>query len=386
MADDGFRYYLVRTVTGEVLDEVPFTELSYTTALNAPGGYTGSGLPVTHHLAPLVFDDDVPWARSLFVVRGGLVHFGGPITTPTATVSEDGGDGVAVGGQGVLGYYRDGRRTLKGRGGMTYATTHPKGNIAWEAIRADRIIGDAFDHAAYQPGGALPLTVVVDGSTSGFATPTIRHNGYERKGIGELLDDVAAIDPGLSYWTTHHFDTGDDPPTLASVLHLAANAGALRPVPVVLELGRNATAVDYAIDGEAEANDVAAIGQGQGERMLVAEVEAGGRMYPATDVPRLESVLALNDVKDRPTLYSMARNELALRLRAAKVLKLIVVEDDEVALGTFKAGDDVVVEGSWGAIDLGGRWRVLTLGATIDADHNVSLAVDLVPSSAFDPL
>lgn len=376
-----FEYLLATTVEGEILDEVPFGTLTFTAGLNAPGGWSAGGLSVHHPTAALLLDEAAPWARAIYVVRGGVVHFGGPLIVPEADTEQ--GE-VTAGGQGLLAYYRDGRRSVRGRLGMTYAGTVPKGNVAWSAVRTDRIAGDLIDHAHAYAGGALPLTVdVVDGTD--FPTADVVLNGYERKGIGELLDELAAIEPGFAYFVTHAFDTSD-PPRLVSTLHLRPNTGPVAGVGTVLELGRNATVAGLTIDGEPIANDVTAVGQGQGDAMLVEVVADGASMYPATDTPRLEAVLNLSDVKTRATLRTLAGGELALRKRAAKVLRLTVKEDADAQLGAFRPGDDVLVTGAWGAIDLAGLWRVLTLSATIDAESSATMTLELVPAYVFDPL
>lgn len=383
MSSAGFVYLLANTVDGVILDEVPFTDVTFTAGLNAPGGFTAGGLPVSHPLAELLVDDDTPWARSLYIARGNVVHFAGAIVTVEANTDND---AVGVGGQGLLGYYRDGRRSIRSRLGMTHATAVPKGDVSWVGERVDRIVGDLLDHAGAFAGGALPITLTVDGDAATLATTDVTLNGYERKGIGELLDELAGTEPGFAYWLTSGFDLGESPPTLVNELHLRPNTGLLNEVPVVLELGRNATVANLTIDGDPLANDVTATGQGQGERMLTATASAPGSRYPATSAPLLELVVNLSDVKEADRLRSMANAELALRRRPAKVVKLTVREDLDVPLGAFKAGDDVVIDGTYGAIELAGRWRVLSAGATIDADHNLTIDVEAVPSATFDPL
>jgi len=78
-----YRYFLCDIMTGELLVEVPFKEVSYSRSLNEAGTFSGQ-IPVTADTFNLsVYENTLPGKTSLYVVRNGVCVWGGIIWSRT---------------------------------------------------------------------------------------------------------------------------------------------------------------------------------------------------------------------------------------------------------------------------------------------------------------
>lgn len=78
-----YRYYLCDVMTGELLIEVPFQDVSYSRSLNEAGTFSGD-IAVTKDTFNLsVYENTLPGKTSLYVVRNGVCVWGGIVWART---------------------------------------------------------------------------------------------------------------------------------------------------------------------------------------------------------------------------------------------------------------------------------------------------------------
>jgi hypothetical protein len=83
-----YRYILTDTLTDDVIAEIPFVDVSYSTALNQAGTFSGS-FPVTPETSVQeLYENTLPGKTSLYVLRNGICVWGGIISSRSYDVKE----------------------------------------------------------------------------------------------------------------------------------------------------------------------------------------------------------------------------------------------------------------------------------------------------------
>lgn len=83
-----YRYILTDTLTDEVIAEIPFVDVSYTTALNEAGSFSGS-FPVTPETSVQeLYENTLPGKTSLYILRNGVCVWGGILSARSYDVKE----------------------------------------------------------------------------------------------------------------------------------------------------------------------------------------------------------------------------------------------------------------------------------------------------------
>lgn len=173
--------------------------------------------------------------------------------------------------------------------------------------------------------------------------------GYERKSIGQLLDDLAAVENGFEFSIDASLINDLPVPTFRPSYPKRG-----RPISetgfLLLRSGdRSGNIIDYGLDedGTQIVTTVHGVGAGEGWDMLTTtqvNTDLLNRGWPL-----LETVIAHKDVTVRSTLDSHARAELKRRARTAETgpWDLRVNPDDpSVTFGSWTVGDEarVVIE------------------------------------------
>lgn len=83
-----YRYILTDTLTDNIIAELPFVDVSYSTGLNEAGAFSGS-FPITEDTAVKeIYKNTVPGKTSLYVLREGVCVWGGIISARSYDVKE----------------------------------------------------------------------------------------------------------------------------------------------------------------------------------------------------------------------------------------------------------------------------------------------------------
>lgn len=376
-------YYAVNTVDGEVLDELNLTSFRYSDTLSTSSGFEAT-IPVRSPKATRTNLE--PWASSIFVDFEGRLLYGGILGIPKAALGKGTLD---IGGKGILGAYADGRRTVQSRAGMAHATGDLASDVRWAAgTDLFAVVEDLFDHAATFNGdlgiarlyrGPGPFGSLNIGLEEDLAFST-----YERRGITELITELAGKDPGFDFGFSYAWNTAGANGVPEVTLELDVVRG--RRTGLVFEAGKNITILDYELNGDSQANAIDGFGAGEGDSMIRASVVDAELIYPNGRYPRLEG----SHTNKRTTSPDLLRGELAGELkrskRPAEVVTLELVDTDDVPLGSFIAGDLVTLVANDGFIDLGGSWRITSYDVAFDTDGRPKVTANLTPEAAYGDL
>lgn len=83
-----YRYVLTDTLTDDIVAEIPFVDVSYSTAINEAGSFSGS-FPVTPETSVQeLYENTLPGKTSLYVLRNGVCVWGGIISARSYDVKE----------------------------------------------------------------------------------------------------------------------------------------------------------------------------------------------------------------------------------------------------------------------------------------------------------
>src|SRR5881394_1083873 len=239
MAD---RFLLLDYLTRQVITELPaVSSYSYTETLNKPGTWSTS-IPLTASVSAV----DLFTSRAIFAFeRAEILRWAGPVLTARVDI---GAGTVDLSGEGYMNYLR--RRVLYVT--KTYAATDQL-----------LIVKDLIDYAQTVSGTPGNLGITTDALT---AITTVARDRtyffYERKKIGELIEQLAAVRGGFDFRLTPRWSNG---PNSTMVLDFGVTYPAAgRETGYVVDVNAHElTTVD--VDLTKLAFAVVASGQGTGE-------------------------------------------------------------------------------------------------------------------------
>jgi hypothetical protein len=200
------------------------------------------------------------------------------------------------------------------------------------------IARDLVSYAQSQPGGDIGVVndTTNDSGVLRDRLPIAYY--YERKNIGQLLSQLAAVQGGFDYAITT--DLVADVPTATFRCYYPRRGRSVTQANIVLGINL----IDYSLfeDGTTQANSIHAIGAGEGTDMLIttatdtSEIDQG--------YPLIEDTISHKDVSVTSTLVSHAQAEIRRRAAEGSTWQLLVDPDDtSVPFGSWTVGDDVRV-------------------------------------------
>lgn len=361
-------YHAVDLMTRERLDELPFSSLSYSRALNRPGGWSAQ----ISHRHPKVSGDNRsnlrPNRTGIYVTRGGTPLFGGIYRKSQITVEEGRGLTMTAGGDGILGFFLgDGNRT--GR--------FLKVNKSWDNVDQFTIVKELVDYAQSFPGADLGMEVEFHGPETGGlsgVTRTFDVAGHDRRNIGRLIERIAGLADGFEYDVDVKWDDSD-PPLLTPVLSLHYPRRSRRVEQVVLEQGRNIEVIDWTEDGNRQGVETHGIGAGQGDSMLTHTITDADLIWPNGPYARVEATYSHKDLDRDPTLEAATEADHDRFREPPETAKVQVIEGLDAALNVFTTGSEVQMVADDGYLQIASWWRVD--GFDVDFDENGRAAMQL---------
>ena len=337
--------YLVSDVWGNVREEIPFADVSYTPQLNAAGSFQGS-LPVEHAKATRAALE--PMASAVWVERDRSLVWGGVVA------------GVAA----------EATVTVTAAGFWTYFTArhvrHRKEYVDTDQLQ---IVADLVSYAQTQPDGSIGLQVSMPGEGSGVLRTRI-YESWERKSIAEAVEELAAMEDGFDFSIEPLYGSDGRP---NKVLLLSYPRRGQRR-EIALDLAKNLVGLPrWSIDGARLSNLVDATGLGDAETMLIATAEASDRGA----YPRLESVVSYRDEGEFSNLLARADADLARTRVPVEHLACDVRPDADIKPGAFTLGDTLWCRARRGFVQVDGEYRVTSFTVDVDDEHNEKLSINL---------
>jgi hypothetical protein len=327
--------------------------VSYTEELNAPGSFQATmslrqPLPITAEIL------EPP--RAVFAVEKDDVIVGAWFVW--AHDYDVGAGTVTLTGQGWLSYLH--RRVLT-------ISKHFAGwqqeDIAWNLIdyAQDDPNGDVGIVAAYQTWGVLRER---------------HYYGYERKFIGELLEDLAAVRHGFDFRFVPRWAAG--PNSTLEVAFTTVYPPLGRDTDLVFSDGAGGVTIpSVSLDGTSLAYRVDAIGRGEGDAIPIREAESTALQNAYL---LLEDVVVHSDVEENDTLDDYAWWRLNRGLHPITIPKANLPLS---LLGGVVVGDQVQVRLDRGLLQVDARYRITALDVELPADGAERLVASLAPLVAF---
>lgn len=351
MAD---RFLLLNYLTRQVVAELPAVEsMTYTESLNKPGSWAAT-IPLTAD----VDADDLYSSRAIFAFeRAELLRWAGPLLTARVDLARG---TVELSGEGYLNYLR--RRVL-------YVTK------TYTATDQLLIVKGLLDYAQQTFGtpGDLGIT-----TTALSSTTTVNRDRtywwYERKKIGELIEQLANVRDGFDFRLTPRWSSG---PNSTMVLDFGVTYPALgRDTGYVFDLAaHDFTTID--VDLTRLCYQCAVSGLGTGED-IPSTTRSRTSLISVNAL--LEDAISVGDVTETATLYDYAGRRLDLG-STPLIYPTVMLGAD--FLGTFIPGDRVRCVGSTGVLNVGGSYRVVEQTFTLPAEGPETLSATLAPIAAW---
>lgn len=366
-------YYVGDALTGQIWDEFPFSEFSFSRALQRPGGWSAR-LPRT---SPKIQGDGAglltPNRTAVWAAKDGVLFSGGILHSKrNNTQNRD----IELAGQGWWWYWRD-RTAIESRAGMTYATGASAGEITFAAVDQFRIVTDLLAHVQTL-GGAYPLTVGLRGPAGGGLSGVLRDRTYraeERRPAGILIEQLAGVIDGPEFGVDWSW-VGQTPTATLNLDYPTRG----RPTGLVFEHGRNVTVLDHTENGVDQITVMDAFGSGQGDTQLVSRASSTD-LYPSGAWPRLTGNRAHKTVSVAATLAAHAATDLKAAQIPVVSIKVELIGDADAQLGAFIEGDRVEVHAEDGVLDVHGSYRVQSYDVKIDSEGLLTIGCDLASNN-----
>jgi hypothetical protein len=356
-------------LTGSPLDELPFESFRWTDVLNRPGGFSAT-IPARHPKATRTTLE--PWRTCIYAVSGDRILTGGVITKVSATIGDDAT--VSVEGVGPLGYY--GRRFIRSGQGMTWATTAGPSEVRFQAVDQLRIASDLLGHAHAATGGnPFGLTTNMVTGLSGQVRDRSFFT-YERKNILDALEQLAAVRDGFDFAASASW--GPTGPEWSFDLWYPRRGASLAAVFDATNL----EAITETVNGEPQANDVTALGAGDGDDMWIRTSTDVNRIYPTGRFPLLERVSSYRDVSVAATLEAHAAADRLESTDPVQSVSISLSPTPDVPVGAYNVGDDVEVYISDGWTQLADRLRIQSLNYQLTPSGDVEIGAELASMAA----
>lgn len=237
------------------------------------------------------------------------------------------------------------------------------------------IARELIGYAQSRPGGDINLDVPIN--TSGVKRDRLPiAYGYERKVIGDLVEQLAAVRDGFDFAITAAYENDLPVGTFRTYYPRRGRSAALSGI--VFRSAPNGNLLDYTLDenGAESITTLYGIGAGEGTDMLVntrARTELIDQGYPLQ-----EDVRTYKDISIMTTLDEHIERELAERDDTITTWTLDVdPEDRSVPFGAWTIGDDVRVviddddrfpAGAQGEPGFDGAVRILAHTITVPDD------------------
>lgn len=351
MANWRFIMFDVRTREPQAeLSVVDNVQFSY--VLNAPGSFSAT-LPLIQPAGSPVDTAMLKPPRAIFAVeKDGVILWAGPVWTHNYDLKNG---TVTIAGEGYQSYLR--KRLV--RATRTY-TGIEQVNIAWDLINYTQTTTTASNLG------------ILNATTATGVTRDRTYFSYERKVVGEVIEQLAAVDGGFNFKFVPYWDSNDRI-SVDFVTQYPANG---RATTTRFDLGINADIESIKIDGTSLAYQVDAIGQGTGTATPLAGVVDSARRSANV---ALEVAVVHSDVLLLPTLLTHATFRLNRGREPVAITSLVLPLD---SINDIALVDRVTISADYGLLQMPASTYVITqMDADVGAD---TLTLHTAPVEIFD--
>lgn len=336
-----YQYLTTNLTTGQIIEEVPFTDVRWGKALNSPGGFSGF-IDARHPKASA--EVLYPAKRGLYVIREGLPVWAGIITAARLS-----GGVVEIAGKGLWSYFQNRR---------IFATK--TFNQVDQLVIARQLI----DYAQGLPGGSIG---VVTGSETSGRLRDRAYPSYECKPVGEAIEQLAAVQDGFDFEILT--ERSGSTFTNTFKLHYPRQG---RRTPITWEVGVHCDQDSWEVDADRISNYMRALGAGDGDAMLISDDSNPNLL---SEYPRYDDTTSYRDVSDPATLASYAQLWRTRRQLPLIMPTITLRPTVDTGVGSFVCGDEVHVSGTDGWSTLDGTYTIAAF--TVNVSNEGDEATDI---------
>lgn len=318
-----YRYLAHGLLTGDLICELPLTDVSYGRVLNGAGPLSASlVLPEPSTLEGRLLATDYingtnPARVVIYVERDGQIVADAIVwdreyDTETRRLQ--------INGAGMWSYFRR-RRVLYdfNSGGVS------GDQLAWAQF--------LLYVAQGYPGGDIGVTT---GSETSGVQRVPSWSGQQAKKVAEAVEDLADSHHGFDF-AIEVERVGDDF-FRHFRCHYPRRGRTASKTELVFELGRNIISLSWPEDGSRVTNTMIGQGAGNGDTMITATAVDTGKL--AEGYPLLEDVVSFKDTTNQDLLAAQTQAALGDVRTTAALPKLVVRGDVDPVLGSYLDGDD----------------------------------------------
>lgn len=314
--------------TGTRVAEISLSDLKFGAKLNDVGVLSGRlHLPsptsaAARARASALVDAVDECRRQLVVERDGVIVWCGIVW---GAPYDDDSQTIDVSAAETWSYFR--HRYINTRGGYDF----------WDQFD---IVRSLIDLLTSQTGGDIGVTV--ETHDSGVTRYRV-YEPWELKQLGEAIEQLSAVNDGFDFAIDPYWDPATGELVKVLRLHYPRRGRRYNETGLVFELGRNVTSFKWPSDGTRAANQILAVGAGEGSSMLrvtrtdsaqIQPLSSGGPGYPL-----LQDVVTYKDVSVFSTLVGHATQALATRSRPVVLPEVSVRADSDPIFGSYIVGD-----------------------------------------------
>lgn len=348
-----YTYVVADIKTGLPKEEIQFSGVKWGRILNGAGGFSAS-INARHAKATRTNLD--PARTFIYVLRGDVVVYSGIIWS----VRQNGGV-IEVAGLGVWSYFR--HRNIR----------HTRTYTATNQLAIARALIDYAQSTTYSPGGNIG---VVTGSETGGPSRDRLYPAYERKPIAEAIEQMADNIDG--------FDFSIDPTVSGSTFTNTFKPWYPRRgrrTNFVWEVGVHCDLNSWQLDGSKTANQMDALGEGDGNAMLIATAADPNLL---TTYPLLDDTVSYRDIETPANLAAKANTWLTNRKLPIQAVEVTLRSRPDTAVGSFIEGDEVQVTGNDGWVELDGWYRIIGFEVSVSDEGDESIGVTFKGAEAME--
>lgn len=336
----------------ELRDEIPFSNCNYNHTLNGAGEFSAS-VPIGH---PKTNRFNLDAGRTaVFIERDNTLVWGGSLEGVRKQ-----GSSLQLSGKGFWHRLAQRRRI---RTTKTY-TGSDQFFIAQDLLNYAQSVADGN------------LGVIVGSNTCGVARDRA-YPGYERKPIGEAIEQLAAVSNGFDFAVDVYYAGTPQAPTMAFTSSYPQRG---RITELVFEQGKNLETFGYTIDATRQARTVDNLGAGDGVTMLI---ETATDTTMAGLYPQADDVISNKDVIVSGTLLAQAEAALAQELTPVFLPTATIQSTLDAPVGSWITGDHVTLRADDDYVAVNDYFRIMAWSANVDQDGTETITLEYAPVELF---
>jgi hypothetical protein len=352
--------------TGAIVGELPAQSFSFSDVLNADGSFrvsmplvttTPTGRLVNDVSAVQLSDATLaPGMTGIHFQRDNALMWSGIVWGVQADVESN---TLSVSGAGFMSYFK--RRLIKV-------------DTTYSSVEQLDIARDLIDDAQALGGG--DIQVKTSETTASGTTRDRTYLGYERRVVGEVIEQLANVNDGFDF----RFDPGFVSDAIEVEFRTSHKATGRR-TNHVLELGTNVQVLGFQSSGTNLTNHVDVLGGGDGD-----DIPIGTAQDPAglTSRPLLETVRSEVTVTTTATLVEHAKRLIARGSEPMVELDVAIFSGEIPVLGSYDVGDQLTVRGTYGYISVDSWYRITSTTVSVADDGSENVKLRLIPIGIFD--